>query len=100
MSHTNSQHTSKTATHLSQLSDLALCQHAQINLYTLAMNCRDTDIADRALFLLAEMEHYDEHTSPTPARRRQIEGFLTACRKLRQRLAAASNAIPELCDIH
>lgn len=80
-------------------SDLALCHAAQINLYTLAMNCRDTDLAARALFLLSEMEHYDERTLPTRARRRQIEGFLQACASLRQHIEARCPKIPTLSNV-
>jgi hypothetical protein len=85
---------------LSNLSDLALCQTAKVNLYTLAMNCQDSDVADRALFLLSEMELYDEQTLPTPTRRRQIEKFLRACQSLRERLESTCGQIPELCDTH
>lgn len=81
-------------------SDLALCHAAQVNLYTLAMNCKDSDIAERALFLLSEMEHYDHQIRPTPARRRQIENFLRACTRMRQRIEVNCQKIPELCDIH
>jgi hypothetical protein len=83
---------------IDELSDLTLCRTAQASLYTLAMSCPNADIAGRALFLLSEMEHYDQHTLPTPARRRQIIRFLTSCRNLRQRLEATCHQIPELCD--